>query len=130
MQLYFNSGVILPEAGEYFEQETIAGGNRAVHADLAVQFARFLHHGIADRVPLTECIPGVAQKMVTGVRQRDTAVITLKQGHAQLTFQALDTAAEGGRAHMAGFAGAAKMKALGEIDELFEQADIHYSIIA
>ena len=82
---------------------------------------------IANRIPQPQRFPGIGQKQATGPGQGHTAVVALKQGHAEFLFKPPDAAAQSRGAHMAGFTGSSEMQIFSKKDKLFQGAGIHAS---
>ena len=84
--------VVEAELTENVIKEAVAGGDGAVHADLAVQLFRFLHQRIADHVPLQQGFTGVVTEQFALVSKGDGAVVALKQVYADFVLQLFDAA--------------------------------------
>ena len=69
-------------------------------------------------------------KVLSGRGQPNAPVVSFEQDHAQFVFQPPDTAAERRRTHVARFARPAEMQAFRQVDDLFQNAVIHFLIVA
>ncbi len=125
VQLDFDPRVLPPEAGQDIEQEAVTGSDGAEHADLAVQFTGCLHQGVANGIPLAQGVPGVVEEQAPGLRQRNTAVVALEQRRPGFLLQALNAAAQGGRADVSRAGGATEMQAVGEVQKVFQRSNVH-----
>ena len=130
VQLDLDARVAPPHARQDVEQEAVAGRDRAVQADLAVQRAGFLGQALAQCIPVAQRAARVVEKGVAGAGQFDAAVVALEQRGADLGLEALDAAAERRGADVAEFGGAAEMQALGQGDEVLQGARVHSPSIA
>ncbi len=130
MQLEFDARVATPEFAEQFVEEAVAGGHRAVDADLAGQCLRLAHHRLSQLFPLFQCLAGELLEAPSLMGECHMSVVTIEECHAQALFKLAYGPTEGRRADMAAIARPAEVEGLGQCKEVFEGAYVHSLIIA
>ena len=125
MQLDLDARMALAKLAQQAVEKAVAGGDRAVDADLAGQLAGFRHQRGLHRLPLLQRLPRVGVEQLTLPRQRDMAVVAFEQGDAERFLELADRAAQCRWADMAGIAGPAEVQMVGQGQKLGERAVIH-----
>ena len=75
MQFHLDAWVVLPEAAEDVVQKAVAGGDRAIQRELAMQDQLVLLECLTDGLPAIHDLLGISAKLLPFAGQADRAVV-------------------------------------------------------